>query len=130
MRRAALLLTIAAAALGGCRFGGGSDDGDAIKARRDAQIACLARAKDQFPQASSWEVQLEQGEQAAYGKPYPGEFTGGGAADFNWTFMTAETQRMLPARVVCLGNTDKRQVNSISYDNTIRRPPEGVVWNY
>ncbi|WCT74080.1 hypothetical protein PQ455_02285 [Sphingomonas naphthae] len=129
MRRAApaILALTCLALLGGC----GEDDGAATKDQREAQIACLARAKDIFPQAYSWENQLQEADHGVYGNPYPGEWKAGGAGgDFNWTFTTMETSRMLPAKVVCVGNIQKRQVGGVVYDGTVRKPPEGTIWSY
>ena len=127
VNRVAALLMLAT--LGGCRLWGGDDVATTEKARREAQIACLARAKDIFPQAFSWEIQLQAMDRND-GSPMPGDFRTAGGGDFNWTFTTAETQRMLPAKVECVGNMDRRQVGGITYDGTVRRPPDGVVWSY
>ena len=127
LRAAPILLGLTCLALlGGC----GEDDGAATKDQREAQIACLARAKDIFPQAYSWENQLQEADHGVYGNPYPGEWKLAGGGDFNWTFTTVETSRMLPAKVVCVGNAQKRQVGGVVYDGTVRKPPEGTVWSY
>ncbi len=124
--RAALPLLIAAIGLSACQ----SADGDAVsgpKAQREAQLACLARSKDHFPSANSWEVQLQASDPD--GGVLPGEFRASGN-DFAWVFTTQETTRMLAVKVECTGNTANRSISGLVYDGTVRRPPAGVVWSY
>ncbi len=123
--RAALPLLVAAIGLAAC---GSADDGaSGPKAQREAQLACLARSKDHFPQANSWEVQLQamDPDQGAL----PGDFRKSGS-DFAWIFTTQETTRMLAVKVECTGNLANRSISGLVYDGTVRRPPAGVVWSY
>lgn len=126
MTRAALPLLIAALGLAAC----GSTESDPTsgpKAQREAQLACLARSKDHFPSANSWEVQLQASDPD--GGVLPGEFRTSGS-DFAWVFTTQETTRMLAVKVECTGNMANRSVSGLVYDGTVRRPPPGVVWSY
>ncbi len=127
MARAPLPLLILAGALAACQSADDADAARGPKAQREAQLACLARSKDHFPQANSWEAQLQAMDPEA--GALPGEFRMSGT-DFAWTFTTQETTRMLAVKVECTGNTAARLVSGLVYDGTVRRPPAGVVWSY